>query len=73
MKRKRFTDEQIAIALRQGEATRRLRMCATDRGERGELLPGKEVRKAQAPEIRELRQLRDENARVTRLVRTSSC
>jgi putative transposase len=70
MKRKRFTDEQIAMALRQAEGGTAVAEVCRQLGvsEASFYLWKKKYAKLGLSEIRELRQLRDENARLKRLV-----
>jgi len=70
MKRKRFTDEQIAMALRQAEGGTPVPDVCRQLGvrEASFYLWKKKYAKLGLTEIRELRQLRDENARLKRLV-----
>jgi putative transposase len=70
MKRKRFTDEQISLALRQAEAgtpvaeiCRRLQIT-----EQSFYRWKRKYGRLGTPEIRELRQLRDENKKLKALV-----
>lgn len=70
MKGKRFTDEQIAYALRQAEGGTPIADVCRQLGvsEASFYLWKKKYAKLGLTEIRELRQLRDENARLKRLV-----
>lgn len=70
MKGKRFTDEQIAYALRQAEGGTPVADVCRQLGvsEASFYLWKKKYAKLGFTEIRELRQLRDENARLKRLV-----
>lgn len=70
MKGKRFTDEQIAYALRQAEGGTPVADVCRQLGvsEASFYLWKKKYAKLGLTEIRELRQLRDENARLKRLV-----
>jgi len=70
MKRKRFTDEQIAMALRQAEGGTPVADVCRQLGvsEASFYLWKKKYAKLGLTEIRELRQLRDENACLKRLV-----
>ena len=70
MKQKRFTDEQIAYALRQAEGGTPVADVCRQIGvsEASFYLWKKKYAKLGLTEIRELRQLRDENARLKRLV-----
>jgi putative transposase len=70
MKRKRFTDEQITFALRQAEGGTPVPDVCRQLGvsEASFYLWKKKYAKLGLTEIRELRQLRDENARLKRLV-----
>jgi len=70
MKRKRFTDEQIAMALRQAEGGTLVADVCRQIGvsEASSYLWNKKYAKLGLTEIRELRQLRDERARLKRLL-----
>jgi putative transposase len=70
MKQKRYTDEQIPYALRQAEAGTPVADICRQVGvsEASFYLWKKKYGKVGMTEIRELRQLRDENARLKRLV-----
>ena len=70
MKKKRYTDEQITYALRQAEAGTPVADICRQLGvsEASFYLWKKKFGKLGMTEIRELRQLRDENARLKRLV-----
>lgn len=70
MKTKRFTDEQITYALRQAESGAPVAdVCRqVSVSEASFYLWRKKYAKLGLTEIRELRQLRDENARLKRLV-----
>lgn len=70
MKQKRYTDEQITYALRQAEAGIPVADVCRQMGvsEASFYLWKKKFGKLGLTEIRELRQLRDENARLKRLV-----
>jgi len=70
MTRKRHTPEQIAAALRQAEAGTPIREITRKMGihENTFHLWKKKYGALGTPEIRELRQLRDENIRLKRLV-----
>jgi putative transposase len=70
MKGKRFTDEQIAYALRQAEGGTPVADVCRQLGvsEASFYLWKKKYARLGLTEIRELRQLRDENARLKRLV-----
>ena len=70
MKGKRFTDEQITYALRQAESGTPVADVCRQLGvsEASFHLWKKKFGKLGRIEIRELRQLRDENARLKRLV-----
>lgn len=70
MKGKRFTDEQITYALRQAESGTPVAEVCRQLGvsEASFYLWKKKYGKQGVTEIRELRQLRDENARLKRLV-----
>ena len=70
MKGKRFTDEQITYALRQAESGTPVADVCRQLGvsEASFYLWRKKYAKLGLTEIRELRQLRDENARLKRLV-----
>ena len=70
MKGKRFTDEQITYALRQAESGTPVAEVCRQLGvsEASFYLWKKKYGKPGLTEIRELRQLRDENARLKRLV-----
>ena len=70
MKKKRYTDEQITYALRQAEAGTPVADICRQLGESEAsfYLWKKKFGKLGMTEIRELRQLRDENARLKRLV-----
>jgi putative transposase len=70
MKQKRYTDEQITYALRQAEAGTPVADVCRQMGvsEASFYLWKKKFGKLGLTEIRELRQLRDENARLKRLV-----
>ena len=70
MKGKRFTDEQIAYALRQAESGTAVADVCRQLGvsEASFYLWKKKYAKMGLTEIRELRQLRDENTRLKRLV-----
>jgi putative transposase len=70
MKQKRFTDEQITYALRQAEGGTTVADVCRQLGvsEASFYLWKKKYGKLGLTEIRELRQLRDENARLKRLV-----
>ena len=71
MKGKRFTDEQIAYALRQAEGGTPVADVCRQLGVSEAsfyLWKKKKYAKLGLTEIRELRQLRDENARLKRLV-----
>jgi putative transposase len=70
MKTKRFTDEQITYALRQAESGTPVADVCRQVGvsEASFYLWRKKYAKLGLTEIRELRQLRDENARLKRLV-----
>jgi putative transposase len=70
MKGKRFTDEQIAYALRQAEGETPVADVCRQLGvsEASFYLWKKKYAKLGLTEIRELRQLRDENARLKLLV-----
>ena len=70
MKGKRFTDEQIAYALRQAEGGTPVADVCRQLGvsEASFYLWKKKYAKMGLTEIRELRQLGDENARLKRLV-----
>ena len=70
MKGKRFTDEQITYALRQAESGTPVADVCRQLGvsEASFYLWKKKYGKHGMTEIREMRQLRDENARLKRLV-----
>ncbi len=70
MKGKRFTDEQITYAVRQAEAGTPVADVCRQLGvsETSFYVWKKKFGKMGMTEIRELRQLRDENARLKRLV-----
>ncbi len=70
MKGKRFTDEQITYALRQAESGTPVAEVCRQIGvsEASFYLWKKKYGKLGMTEIREMRQLRDENARLKRLV-----
>jgi len=70
MKGKRFTDEQITYALRQAESGTPVAEVCRQLGvsEASFYLWKRKYGKLGLTEIRELRQLRDENARLKRLV-----
>lgn len=70
MKKKRYTDEQITYALRQAEAGTPVVDVCRQMGvsEASFYLWKKKFGSLGMTEIRELRQLRDENARLKRLV-----
>jgi putative transposase len=70
MKKSRFTDEQITFALRQFEGGTPVADVCRQLGvsEASFYLWRKKYAKLGLTEIRELRQLRDENARLKRLV-----
>jgi putative transposase len=70
MKGKRFTDEQITYALRQAESGTPVAEVCRQIGvsEASFYLWKKKFGKLGMTEIREMRQLRDENARLKRLV-----
>lgn len=70
MKGKRFTDEQIAYALRQAEGGTPVVDVCRQLGvsEASFYLWKKKYAKLGLTELRELRQLRDENSRLKRLV-----
>jgi putative transposase len=70
VKKKRYTDEQITYALRQAEAGTPVADVCRQLGvsEASFYLWKKKFGKLGMTEIRELRQLRDENARLKRLV-----
>lgn len=70
MKKKRYTDEQITYALRQAEAGTPVADVCRQMGvsEASFYLWKKKYGKLGLTEIRELRQLRDENSRLKRLV-----
>jgi putative transposase len=70
VKTKRFTDEQITFALRQAEAGTPVSDVCRQLGvsEASFYLWRKKYAKLGLTEIRELRQLRDENTRLKRLV-----
>ena len=70
MKRSRFTEEQIAYALRQAEAGTQVADVCRQIGiaEATFYLWKKKYGNLGVPEVRELRQMREENARLKRLV-----
>jgi putative transposase len=70
MKRKRFTDEQITFALRQAEGGTPVAEVCRQLGvsEASFYLWKRKYGKLGLTELRELRQLRDENTRLKRLV-----
>ena len=70
MKRSRYTDEQIAYALRQAESGTPVADVCRQMGvsEASCYVWKKKYGRLGLTEIRELRQLRDENARLKRLV-----
>jgi putative transposase len=70
MKKSRYTEEQIAFALRQAEAGTPVADVCRQMGvsEASFYFWKKKYGKLGLTEIRELRQLRDENARLKRLV-----
>jgi len=70
MKKSRYTEEQIAFALRQAESGTPVADVCRQMGvsEASFYLWKKKYGKLGLTEIRELRQLRDENARLKRLV-----
>lgn len=70
MKQKRYSDEQITYALRQAEGGTAVAEVCRQLGvsEASFYLWKKKYGKLGMTEIRELRQLRDENARLKRLV-----
>jgi putative transposase len=70
MKRRRFTDEQIAMALRQAESGTPVTDVCRQIGvsEASFYVWKRKYAKLGLTEIRELRQLRDENTRLKRLV-----
>lgn len=70
MKKSRYTEEQIAFALRQAEGGTSVADLCRQMGvsEASFYVWKKKYGKLGLSEIRELRQLRDENARLTRLV-----
>ena len=70
MKRKRYTDEQIAYALRQAEAGTQIKEVCRKLGvsETTFYAWRRKFAGMGVAELRELRQLRDENAKLKRLV-----
>jgi putative transposase len=70
MKKSRYTEEQIAFALRQAESGQPVADVCRQMGvsEASFYVWKKKYGKLGITEIRELRQLRDENARLKRLV-----
>ena len=70
MKRKRYTDEQIAFALRQAESGSRVSDICREHGisEATYYIWKKKYSGLGLSELRELRQLREENSKLKRLV-----